>query len=82
MRRRWQMDYSPIEFFLAVLCAKICGFGNLGEYQDYGKIKLKFLCTFLPHKDSLLSKSIIFRVLALTCPEKLENTFSWQRNKF
>lgn len=74
-RRQWQVGYSLAEIFLVVLCAQICGFESLREYEEYGKIKLKFLRNFLPYKDGPPSKSTISRVLALICPEKLESIF-------
>ena len=47
-------SFSIGELFLVVLCAQICGFETLREYEAYGKIKLHLLRRFLPYMHILL----------------------------
>lgn len=61
------------ELFLIVLCAQICGFESLREYEAYGKIKLGLLRRFLPYERGAPSKSTIARILCVFEPVFLED---------
>ena len=65
-------SYSLAEIFLLVLCAQLCGFESLREYEMYGEMKLALLRKFLPYKKGYPSKSTIARVLSLFKPKCIE----------
>lgn len=65
-------SYSLAEIFLLVLCAQLCGFESLREYEMYGEMKLPLLRKFLPYKKGHPSKSTIARVLSLFKPTCIE----------
>lgn len=65
-------SYSLAEIFLLVLCAQLCGFESLREYEMYGEMKLPLLRKFLPYKKGYPSKSTIARVLSLFKPKCIE----------
>lgn len=65
-------SYNLAEIFLLVLCAQLCGFESLREYEMYGEMKLPLLRKFLPYKKGYPSKSTIARVLSLFKPKCIE----------
>lgn len=65
-------SYNLAEIFLLVLCAQVCGFETLREYQAYGEMKLEVLRHFLPYKKGVPSKHTLSRVLSLFKPMYLE----------
>lgn len=65
-------SYSLSEIFLLILCAQLCGFESLREYELYGEMKLSLLRKFLPYKKGYPSKSTIARVLSLFKPKCIE----------
>ena len=67
--------YSLAEIFLLVLCAQICGFESLREYEMYGETKLNLLRKFLPYRQGSPSKSTIARILSVFKPKILEQLF-------
>jgi len=71
-RSKQGRSYTLAEIILLVLCAQICGFESLREYEMYGKMKLELLKRFLPFRQGVPSKSTISRVLSLFEPEYLE----------
>lgn len=66
-------SFSLGELFLVVLCAQVCGFETLREYESYGKMKLNLLRKFLPYKKGHPSKSTIARILCILEPKYLED---------
>lgn len=64
--------YTLAEILLLVLCAQICGFESLREYEMYGEMKLNLLRRFLPYSRGTPSKSTIARVLSLFAPKHME----------
>jgi predicted transposase YbfD/YdcC len=66
-------SFSLGELFLIVLCAQICGFETLREYEAYGNMKLHLLRKFLPYKRGAPSKSTLARLLSLWNPKCLED---------
>ena len=68
-------SYSLAEIFLLILCAQICGFESLREYEAYGEMKLNLLRKFLPYTRGAPSKSTIARVLSVFKPKCLESLF-------
>lgn len=43
-------SYSLVEIFLLILCAQLCGFESLREYEMYGELKLPLLRKLLSCK--------------------------------
>lgn len=68
-------DFTLSEIFFVVLCAQICGYETLREYEAYGDIKIDFLRQFLPYEKGAPSRSTISRVLALFDPQITEQLF-------
>jgi predicted transposase YbfD/YdcC len=64
--------HSLSEVLLLVLCAQLCSYTTLREYEHYGKIKIDFLRKILPYRNGVPSRSTISRVLALLKPKALE----------
>ena len=67
-RSKQGRSYTLAEVFLLVLCAQVCGFESLREYEMYGEMKLSLLRKFLPYSRGAPSKSTIARVLSLFAP--------------
>jgi predicted transposase YbfD/YdcC len=77
-RSKQGRSFSLAEIFLLVLCAQICGFESLREYEAYGGMKINLLKQFLRYNHGHPSKSTICRVLSLFEPDFLEAMFmSW-----
>ena len=71
-RSRQGRSFSLAEIFLLLLCAQLCGFESLREYEAYGEMKLSLLKRFLPYKKGPPSKSTLCRILSLFEPVFLE----------
>ena len=71
-RSKQGRSFSLAEIFFLLLCAQICGFESLREYEAYGEMKVELLRQFLPYKHGSPSKSTICRVLSLFEPGSLE----------
>lgn len=71
-RSKQGRGFSLAEIFLLVLCAQICGFESLREYEAYGGMKINLLKQFLEYNHGYPSKSTICRVLSLFEPNFLE----------
>lgn len=71
-RSKQGRSFSIGELFLVVLCAQICGFETLREYETYGKVKLNLLKRFLPYEHGAPSKSTLARILCILDPLLLE----------
>lgn len=65
--------HGLVEILLLILCAQICGFETLREYELYGKTKLNFLKRFSGYRHGAPSRSTMARLLALFNPLKLED---------
>lgn len=72
-RSKQGRSYSLAEIFLLVLCAQLCGFESLREYEMYGEMKIALLKQFLPYKKGVPSKSTIARVLSVFDPCYMES---------
>src|SRR5829696_6318435 len=71
-RSKQGRSFTIGELFLVLLCAQICGFETLREYETYGKLKLDLLRRFLPYKRGAPSKSTLARILCILNPVYLE----------
>lgn len=49
-RSKQGRSFSLAEIFLLLLCAQLCGFESLREYEAYGEMKLDLLKRFLPYE--------------------------------
>lgn len=71
-RRGQGRRHTLVELLLLLLCAQICGFETLREYELYGKTKLNFLRKFSNYPHGAPSRSTLARLLAVLNPSYLE----------
>jgi predicted transposase YbfD/YdcC len=71
-RRGQGRRHTLLEILLLILCAQICGFETLREYELYGKTKINFLKRFSDYQHGFPSRSTIARLLAVFNPSHLE----------
>lgn len=69
-------QHELLDVITISICGVICGAESWEEIEEYGKIKQKWLSTFLPLPNGIPSHDTINRVISSICPIEFESCFS------
>lgn len=68
-------QHELLDIVAISICAVICGADSWEEIQEYGKIKKKWLSTFLTLNNGIPSHDTFNRVISSLCPKQFEECF-------
>lgn len=69
-------QHELLDIVAISICGVICGADSWEEIQEYGKIKEKWLSTFLALPNGIPSHDTFNRVISSLCPKRFEDCFS------
>ena len=69
-------QHELLDIIAISICAVICGAESWEEIEDYGRIKYKWLSSFLSLPNGIPSHDTFNRVISTLCPDKFEACFS------
>jgi predicted transposase YbfD/YdcC len=68
-------QHELLDIVAISICSVICGADSWEEVQEYGKIKMEWLSTFLTLSNGIPSHDTFNRVISSICPDKFEECF-------
>ena len=68
-------QHELIDIVAISICAVICGADSWEEIEEYAKVKVEWLTTFLSLPNGIPSHDTINRVMSSICPIEFENCF-------